>query len=99
MLARNQRESALLDILSDFIRRINERAGIITAYVKTATPISENQKGRLSQKLSEYSGKRVQLETEIVPDIKGGFVARIEDTIFDGSLATQLEKLREHLVK
>lgn len=98
LLARNQREDALLDILSDFIRRVNERAGIITAYVKTTTPISEDQKARLSQKLSGYSGKTVQIETEIDPDIKGGFIARIEDTIFDGSLATQLNKLREHLV-
>jgi len=80
-----------------FIRRVNERARMVTAYVKTVVPISDSQKERLKQKLSAYSGKTVRIETEIDSSIKGGFIARIEDTIYDGSLVTQLDKLRKRL--
>jgi len=97
MLAEKQSEGVLLRILAEFIRKVNEQVGIVTAHVKTAVAISDSQKEHLRQKLSVYSDKTVNIETEIDPSIKGGFIARIEDTVFDGSLVTQLNKLGERL--
>jgi F-type H+-transporting ATPase subunit delta len=97
LLAQRQRERPLGLILQEFTREANEYAGIMIAHVTSVVPLTNEQTAQLSQRLSAYSGKRVQLETELNPQIKGGFIVRLGDTIFDGSVVTQLERLRESL--
>ena len=97
LLAQRQRERSLEVILQEFLRVANEHAGIVVAHVTSAASLTNEQESQLSQRLSYYSGKIVQIETEIDAQIKGGFIVRLGDTIFDGSVATQLERLRESL--
>lgn len=40
---------------------------------------------------------KTRVKKIVSPEILGGFIARTEDTIFDGSLKTQLEQLKKHL--
>ena len=59
---------------------------------------SSEQEKQLSDKLSVYSGKQVRLETTIDAGLKAGFIARLGDQVFDGTLAMQLNRLRQQLV-
>jgi F-type H+-transporting ATPase subunit delta len=43
--------------------------------------------------------KSVRIAFSVDKQLKGGFVARVGDTVFDGSLRRQLELLREHFVE
>ncbi|MFQ6042047.1 MAG: ATP synthase F1 subunit delta [Candidatus Poribacteria bacterium] len=97
LLAQRQRERPLEMIIQEFIREANEYAGIMIAHVTSVVPLTNEQETQLSQRLSTYSGKQIQLEREIDERIKGGFIVRLGDTILDGSVATQLERLRESL--
>jgi F0F1-type ATP synthase delta subunit len=36
---------------------------------------------------------------QIDSSIKGGFIAKLEDTVFDGSVATQLQRLKKQLAR
>jgi len=45
--------------------------------------------------LARRMGKQIVLESEEDPDILGGIVCKIDGMVFDGSVRTQLEKLRE----
>jgi len=56
------------------------------------------QEKQLADKLSVYSGKQVRLETTVDAGLKAGFIARLGDQVFDGTLATQLNRLRQQLV-
>ena len=76
---------------------LDERTGIVEAEVRSAVALSPEQEERLRQQLAGYTGKIVKLRTSVDARIRGGMVARIGDTVFDGSLTTQLQRLHRRL--
>jgi F-type H+-transporting ATPase subunit delta len=45
------------------------------------------------------TGKHIQLSVEADPSLIGGVVTRIGSTVYDGSIRTQLEKMRQRLIE
>jgi F-type H+-transporting ATPase subunit delta len=45
------------------------------------------------------SGRNVQMALRVDPSIIGGVVARIGSTVYDASIATQLQKMKQRLVE
>lgn len=74
-------------------------AGLSKATVRTAAPLTDDQRSRLQRALSARAGHEVELDVEIDAKLVGGIVAQIGDTVFDGSLRSQLEQLRASLSK
>jgi len=95
LLCKKNRENLLYDISVDFLDLLNEERNILEATVKTAVEISSGNKKELVEKLKSYTGKEVDAAFEVDPSIKGGFIAKIQDTIIDASIKRQLELLRE----
>lgn len=77
----------------------DERLGRGKATVTSAVPLSEPIIHGLKERLGMATGKEIYLEARVDPAIVGGLVAQIGSTIYDGSLRTQLKKVREHLLK
>lgn len=99
LLAEKQRESLLEECLTVFQEVLDEAAGTVTAHVTTVAPLSRSQRRALQEKLEQFSGRSIRFEEDCDPGIMGGLVVRIKDTVLDGSVATQLRQLREHLAK
>ncbi len=99
LIAQKQRESYIDAIMNAFSSIVDEAAGRIVAKVTTAVPISQDQAQRLVQQLSAYSGKQVRLGAETDEQIQGGFIVKLGDTVFDASVATQLQRLKRQLAK
>ena len=97
LLALKQRERYLAAIMDVFSAIVDEAAGRLVAKVTTAVPISVEQGERLARQLSAYSGKQVRLETITDPQIQGGFIVQLDDTVFDASVTTQLQRLKQQL--
>ncbi|HYP04916.1 MAG TPA: ATP synthase F1 subunit delta [Bryobacteraceae bacterium] len=93
-----RRTDILEDIADAFELALDERMGIVRAEVKSAAPLTEAQQAELQQQLSRVSGKQVRGEFSIDPELIGGVVARIGSTVYDGSVRTQLQNMRERLV-
>ncbi len=89
----------LATIESEFGRLADVAAGLTVATIRTANPLSEDQQSRLERALSTQSGRKVTLKIEVDPGLLGGLVAQVGDTVFDGSLSTQLNQLRAGLGK
>ena len=98
ILADQDRESLLKEILQESLRLFDEREGIIAAEVKSAVELTEEQKERLEEKLSIYSGRKVRAEVSVEPSLKGGFVVNLQDTVIDASLAKQLELMKMKMI-
>jgi len=64
-------------------------------YVKSAAELSAQQTVQLEQRFEAYSKKKVRVDVTLDPKLIGGFIARIGDTMFDGSVKRQLELLRK----
>lgn len=77
--------------------RLNQHLRIVEARVKTAVPLSPAQADALTQSLSSATGLRVQLTPAVDPSILGGVVAQIGSTVYDGSVARQLARMRAAL--
>jgi F-type H+-transporting ATPase subunit delta len=67
------------------------------AEVRTAFELDEETVQRLAAALSRATGKQVEVKTVIDPSLLGGVVARVGDTVIDGSLRHRLEGLRQAL--
>ncbi len=74
-----------------------ESRGKAVAEVRSAVPLSPDQLTRLEQALSANVGRQVEVKVIIDPEILGGLVAQIDDTIIDGSIRTRIEKLKEQV--
>lgn len=95
----DRRRIDLLDDMADaYETALDERLGILRADVKSASPLSDRQQSDLQQELSRLSGKRVRCDFSIDPALIGGVIARIGSTVYDGSVRSQLEAMRERLV-
>jgi F-type H+-transporting ATPase subunit delta len=92
-----RRAAALGEIIAAFRAALDERLGLVRASVTTAAPLNERQQEELQQTLTQVAGKQVRCSFEINPELIGGVVARIGSTVYDGSVRTQLESLRERL--
>lgn len=99
LLASKQRERFLVAILQAFLELVDLKAGRVVAQVTSAVPLSDAQQADLVQQLSDYSGAEVRLELSEDSTIKGGIIVRLGDTVFDGSVATQLQRLRSLLAR
>jgi F-type H+-transporting ATPase subunit delta len=76
---------------------LDDHEGRARATVTTAIPLSEEQKAEIAQKLGEITGKTVDVEPIVDPDIVGGLVARVGDTLIDGSTRSRLVALKKSL--
>ena len=69
------------------------------ALVKTAVPLSAEQKAMILSRLRARYGQQLQGQFEVDPSLLGGVQARVGDQLIDDSVASKLEALREALVK
>jgi F-type H+-transporting ATPase subunit delta len=98
-LTEKGREDILLDIMEAFFRIQDETMGVINVQVKSAVELSTQQKTQLVQQFEVYSKKKVRIEVSLDPKLIGGFIARVGDTMFDGSVKRQLELLRKRFTE
>lgn len=99
LLTTKKREAMLPEIIRQFYRLRDERAGIAHATVRTPIPLTKEQEKKLATTLERVTKKKIQLQKILDPQLKGGASVQIGDTVWDGSVAHQLEVLRERLTK
>jgi F-type H+-transporting ATPase subunit delta len=99
VLLDKERLSELPAISREIDRMLEEQAGRISAEVTSATPLSPTQLTQITAALEKLSGKKVQIVKREDPALIGGVVAKLGDTIYDGSVRTQLRQLKDQMVK
>ena len=97
LLCEKRRERMLDEILTAFSTLMDERRGIVTASVSSAQELTDSQRDQLIERLAQFSGKEVRLETEVDPSLKAGFIARLGDQVFDGTVEAMLNRLHREL--
>jgi len=79
-------------------RQLNVLRNRAQVHAETAIPLDEGQFNRLRDRIVTALGREVDLTTSVDPDMIGGIVVRIGDTVYDGSLANRLGRMRQHAI-
>lgn len=98
LLAERDRLVLLPDLLAAYRERLLDHLNIVRAEVTTAVALPADRAKAVEQSLARVTGRTVMLETRVDPAIIGGVVARVGSTVYDGSVTTQLQKMRTKLV-
>jgi F-type H+-transporting ATPase subunit delta len=99
MLADRGRLELLPDLLAVYRQRLLAHGNIVEGSVTSATPLAPDTLRALESSLAGLTGKKVVLAASVDPAIIGGVVTRIGSTVYDGSIRTQLAKMRQQLVE
>ena len=95
-------ERGRIELLPQVVRELRammlEHQGIAEATVTTAVPISDAESDRIAAMLGRLVGRKVVVDRQVDPSILGGVVARVGDTLINGSVAERLSALRQQLV-
>jgi len=99
LLTAKSREDVLPETVEEFFRLRDERQGIVTVEVRAPSELTPDQLKKIQRRFEEITQKKIQIAFVTDARVRGGFVAKVGDTIYDGSVRRQLELLRERFVE
>jgi F-type H+-transporting ATPase subunit delta len=88
------RSRDLPGIIDELVKLSAASAQKQVAEVRTAIDLDEDQRSRLAAALQQAVGSPVEVKVIVDPDVLGGVVAQIGDTVIDGSIRTRLDQLK-----
>ena len=93
-----RRAGMLIEIEQAFSRLLDARQGITQATVTSATELNQQERAELGAALAKLTGEKVQARYTTDAALIGGAVVQIGSTIYDGSVRTQLERMRARMI-
>jgi len=95
----DQRRAGMLEEIEQaFSRLLDARLGIVQATVTSAAELTAKERADLAAALTKLTQEKVQAEFVTDSALIGGAVVRIGSTIYDGSVRTQLERMRARMI-
>lgn len=94
-----RRQHLIGEIAFEYHAIVDEIEGRVHAEVTLAQPADPSLAADISQQLSRVLGKAVVPHFNVRPDILGGTIVRVGDTVMDGSVRRRLAKLRSMMIR
>ena len=98
ILLRNDRINEIGEIHDRFASVLEERKGVVSAEITSARELPESERAAFQANLEKLTGKKVNIKFITNSDTIGGVVTRIGSTVYDGSVRTKLDTLKEQLI-
>lgn len=99
ILAEKDRLTLLPGIARAYVERVMDHLKIVRGEVTTAVPLAPGTLRVLEEGLAKATGRTVMLAARVDPAIIGGVVTRLGSTVYDGSITTQLQKMKQSLIE
>lgn len=97
LLAAKERSRDLPGVIVSFRNQIDVERGVAVARIESAHELDDPLRQRIESDLSKMTGKTIDADWQIRPELIGGFTARVGDMMVDASVRRQLERLRDTL--
>jgi F-type H+-transporting ATPase subunit delta len=97
MVVGTGRARALPTIIERLVEMSAAEANKEVAEVRSAVPLTDDQRDRLAKALEDATGKQVEIKVVVDPSVLGGIVAQVGDTVIDGSVRRRLDQLKNAL--
>jgi F-type H+-transporting ATPase subunit delta len=100
VLFESGRMNTFVSVIDAFEAHVNSERGIATGKVTTAVPLTDAQRAEIASGVQKKFGlEKIELTEVVYEKIIGGVIVEADQQIIDGSIATQLMKLRQLLGK
>ncbi|MEM0982991.1 MAG: ATP synthase F1 subunit delta [Planctomycetota bacterium] len=99
LLNRKERLGHLPAIAAAYDQRVQQAVGRVEVDVFTATRMSQEEKDRVGERISEKLGRQVALHDYVDPRMLGGIKIRVGDRLIDDSLATRLRRIKDRVAE
>jgi F-type H+-transporting ATPase subunit delta len=97
LLIENHRMPVIFRIRQQYERLWEEENRMLPVEITSAVPLDEKTTEDLGRTIGERAGRRVTLARRVDPDILGGIILRVGNSILDASIRNRLEQLRRHV--
>ena len=97
LLAERDRLVILPDVAESFRQRMQDIRNVVRAEVTTTEPLSAERLQAIQRSLATATGRSVELTSRVDAAILGGMVARVGGTVFDASVTSHLQRIRQRL--
>ncbi len=99
LLLEKHRMPAIFRIKRQLDRLWEEENRLLPVQITSATPLDEKTIAQIGDRIGEQTGRRVELTSRVEPDILGGLVVQVGNSILDASIANRLEQLRKQVAR
>jgi F-type H+-transporting ATPase subunit delta len=97
LLVDKKRIDSLPDIEICYRQLMDEALKKVRINVKTAFPLSSKMRDYIIANMEKISGRKVDITVETAPELLGGVIISVGDTLYDGSVKSQLNNMRNLL--
>ncbi len=99
LLIENHRMPVIFRIRQEYKRLWDEENKTLPVEITSAIALDENTTESLGKTIGERTGRKVMLAARVDPDILGGIIIRVGNSILDASIRNRLEQLRRHVAQ
>jgi ATP synthase F1 delta subunit len=99
LLIENHRMPALFRVQRELDRLWQEENQLLPVQITSAIELDESVTSRIGEEIGRQTGRKVELTSTVDPDVLGGIVLRVGNSILDASIRTRLERLRKQVAR
>jgi F-type H+-transporting ATPase subunit delta len=99
VLIENHRMPVIFRIRQEYERLWQEENRLLPVEITSAVALDEATTEGVGARIGERAGRKVALAARVDPDILGGIVLRVGNSILDASIRNRLEQLRRHVAQ
>jgi F-type H+-transporting ATPase subunit delta len=99
LLIENHRMPVIFRIRQEYERLWEQENRMLPVQITSAIALDQAMTENLGRTIGERAGRRVTLEARVDPEILGGIVVRVGNSILDASIRNRLEQLRRHVAQ
>ena len=99
LLVENHRMPALFRIRREIDRLWDEEHKRLPVEITSAIELDDKVIKQIGDRIAEQTGQKVELTASVDPDVLGGLVVRVGNTVLDASIRHRLEQLRKQVAR
>src|SRR5690242_2758922 len=99
LLIENHRMPVIFRLRRAYEDLWQEENKLLPVQIVSAVELDRTTVSSIGEKIAEQTGRRVDLSAEVDPDILGGIVVRVGNSILDASIRNRLEQLRKQVAR
>jgi F-type H+-transporting ATPase subunit delta len=99
LLIENHRTPAVFRVRREFDRLWREENKLLPVQVTSAVALDQATVDQIGDRIAQQTGRKIDLSASVEPDIIGGIVVRVGNSILDASIRNRLEQLRKQVAR